>query len=67
MNQPPHRDYMGSYLFGHLIGPVEIWFAWFPVKTWYGSVVWLKKVRRQRLIKKGWLDGPDWECWVYSA
>jgi hypothetical protein len=55
------------YLFGSPIGPVHDWFAWHPVRLWYGKWVWLRTVRRARITTKAHLPGPMWERWTYEA
>jgi hypothetical protein len=54
------------YAFGQLIGPVHRWFAWRPVRLWYGKWTWLQVVVRARVAKKDHLDGPDWQFWTYD-
>lgn len=55
------------YSFGEYQGPVHTWFAWFPVRLWYGRYVWLKPVLRRRVVKRAYLDGPcDWAFWCYN-
>lgn len=53
------------YTFGVPVGPEFNWFAWRPVRLWYGRVAWLKVVKCQKIVKRGLLDGPDWEFWSY--
>lgn len=55
-----------EYSFGTPIGPAHHWFAWRPVRLFYGRWAWLKTVKRQRIIKKHYLPGPDWAFWSYS-
>lgn len=55
-----------DYAFGDKIGPAHRWFAWHPVRLWYGRWVWLRTVFRQRVHKKPYLDGPDWAFWSYD-
>lgn len=54
------------YLFGAPIGPVHDWFAWRPVRLWYGKWAWLRTVRRARITAKAHLPGPTWERWTYD-
>lgn len=54
------------YYFGYPVGPVHRWFAWRPVRLWYGRWVWLKTVYRARVTKREYLHGPDWQFWTYS-
>jgi len=55
-----------EYSFGSKIGPSHAWFAWKPVKLFYGNWAWLRHVSRQMVQKKGFLDGPDWSFWSYT-
>jgi hypothetical protein len=56
------------YAFGRIIGPIHEWFAWRPVRLWWGKWVWLRYVKRARVIKDWRLDdGPDWEFWTYDS
>jgi hypothetical protein len=55
-----------TYAFGDPSGPRHLWFAWYPVKKFYGKWAWLERVSRQRIIKKSYLDGPDWAFWSYA-
>jgi hypothetical protein len=55
-----------KYSFGSHAGPAHPWFAWRPVRLWYGRWVWLTTVSRQRVVKHDYLDGPDWAFWSYS-
>lgn len=55
-----------GYLFGRPGGRPFTWFAWYPVRTQDGKWVWWKHVGCIRIIKKPWLDGPDWSFWSYS-
>lgn len=59
--------YFPKYQFGDYVTPRHNWFAWRPVKMWWGSWVWLKTVSRRRVSKHSYLDGPDWEFWAYSG
>ena len=54
------------YAFGHVIGPVHRWFAWRPVRLWYGRWAWLRSLDRARVTKRVYLDGPDWSFWTYD-
>lgn len=54
------------YAFGDYLGPAHLWFAWRPVRLYYGKWVWLRNVVRLRVVKKPNLHGPDWEFWSYS-
>lgn len=54
------------YTFGQVVGPVHAWFAWRPVRLWYGKWVWFQTVMRARLVKHDYLDGPDWQFWTYD-
>ena len=55
------------YTFGGPIGPVHDWFAWRPVRLWWGKWVWLRTVRRARICKFCDLPGPDWQIWSYEV
>jgi hypothetical protein len=55
------------YAFGKPFGPVHRWFAWRPVRLWYGEWAWLRPVMRARVGKYGHLPGPDYEFWTYDA
>ena len=55
-----------DYTFGHHIGPAHRWFAWRPVRFWYGRWAWLATVSRQRVQKSPALPGPDWAFWSYA-
>ena len=54
------------YAFGQIAGPAHSWFAWRPVRLWYGKWVWLRRLDRARVVKHEYLDGPDWEFWTYN-
>lgn len=53
------------YEFGSYFGPVDTWFAWRPVKLWWGKWVWLRRVERRRVVKHYYLPGPEWQFWAY--
>jgi len=55
-----------KYQFGSPVGPPHPWFAWRPVRLYYGKWVWMRVVIRLRIGKHDYLDGPDWEFWSYS-
>jgi hypothetical protein len=55
-----------TYQFGAYGGPTHDWFAWRPVRLWYGKWAWLRTVSRRRVFKKSFLDGPDWQFWAYD-
>lgn len=55
-----------DYAFGSMMGKPFRWFAWRPVKLYYGRWVWARKVWKIRIQKHGYLDDPDWGFWVYS-
>lgn len=55
-----------EYYFGFYAHPERAWFAWRPVRLWHGGWAWLKTVRRRRVVKRGYLDGPDWSFLAYS-
>lgn len=55
-----------TYRFGMFVGPAHMWFAWRPVRLWYGRFAWLRWVNRRRVVKKSYLDGPDWAFWSYT-
>ena len=54
------------YEFGKPFGPVHDWFAWRPVRLYYGKWAWLKTVKRCRVSKFSTLAGPDRSWWTYS-
>ena len=54
------------YAFGYVAGPVKPWFAWCPVRLWYGQWAWMKRLNRARIVKRGYLPGPDWSFWTYT-
>ncbi len=60
------RSWPVVYEFGIPIGNEFSWFAWRPVRLWYGRWVWLRNVRCQRVHKLPHLDGPDWAFWTYD-
>ena len=68
--QPDHevayRGWPNIYSFGSPIGPIHTWFAWRPVRLWYGKWVWMKPVRRAKILKHWYLNGPDWEFWSFD-
>jgi len=66
MTRKPRFDWPNIYAFGCSEGPIHQWFAWHPVRLWYGRWVWLKHVRRVRIVKYGGLPGPDWSFWSYT-
>jgi hypothetical protein len=58
--------YHPQYEFGEHIGPSFEWFAWYPVRLWYGRMVWMRKVSCQRVQKRSHLDGHCWQFWSYA-
>ena len=56
-----------EYEFAHYVGPSFRWFAWYPVRLWYGKRVWLCWVSVRLCSKHNYLDGPDWQFWVYNV
>ena len=49
---------------GHInLGETHKWFAWRPVTTYDGRLVWLKTVWRRRYQTKDFLDGPMLTWW----
>jgi hypothetical protein len=64
----PYRpiQFFPKYQFAAAVTPAIDWFAWRPVRLWYGRWAWLETVARQRFAKKKHLDGPDWEFWSYA-
>jgi hypothetical protein len=61
------RSWPNVYSFGDPIGRVDTWFAWRPVRLWWGKWVWLRTVHRARICKHTYLHGPDWQFWSYEA
>ena len=53
-------------MLGDFIGPWRPWFAWFPVTTYDGEWLWLRRVDRRRVQKHEYLSGPSWQWWMYS-
>lgn len=56
-----------KYQFASLCGPVDTWFAWLPVKTWYGKIVWLRKVKRRAAVVHSFLSpggGDIFWCYI---
>lgn len=45
-------------MFGFPIAPWHDWFAWRPVRTWTGQLVWLQTVQRRMCQKSSYLPGP---------
>ena len=58
---------MGGYgpVFGDWIGPPRQWWAWYPVRTFDGMLVWLRPVIRRRAQTKLTLPGPTLHWWEY--
>lgn len=54
------------YCFGSQIGRIHQWFAWRPVRLWYGKWVWLRMLKCVVIHKHSYLDGPDWQFWSYD-
>lgn len=54
------------YEFGSYMGPTITWFAWYPVKLWYGRWAWFKNVQYRAVMKKSYLDGREWQFWTYN-
>jgi hypothetical protein len=54
------------YAFAHSASCCMRWFAWRPVRLWYGDYVWLCYVSRQLYVKNDYLDGPDAMFWSYT-
>lgn len=47
-------------LFGFPVADWHRWFAWRPVTTYDGRVIWLHTVERRLIQKRDWLNsGPD--------
>jgi hypothetical protein len=59
---PPHP----TYCFADPVGPAHLWFAWFPVRLYYGKWAWLRRVSRLRHQTKLHLPGPHVEWWSYA-
>jgi hypothetical protein len=55
-----------GYTFARPITPAMDWFAWMPVRYWWGEWVWLRTVSRQKHSKIPALDGPDLAFWSYA-
>jgi hypothetical protein len=54
-------------LFGFPMGPWHDHFAWWPVRTYDGRLVWLKWVRRRGIQKLQHLDGGDDQWFQYHC
>lgn len=59
-------EWPAVYTFGKPFGPAHRWFAWRPVRLWYGKWVWMQTVMRARVGKHSYLDGPDYDFWTYD-
>ena len=66
MTTNPRWNWPDIYTFGYVVGPTHNWFAWYPVRLWYGEVIWLQSCKRARIVKHDYLDGPDWSFWTYD-
>lgn len=55
-------------MFGDPIGPWRPWFAWYPVRSYDGVLLWLCKVGRRRIQKHDYLIGgePLAQWWQYA-
>ena len=59
--------YKGSaLLFCDVLGEPERVFAWWPVKCFDGSRVWLRPVWRRLCLLKAHIDGPSDPWWQYA-
>jgi len=58
---------IASPLFGEPIGPWHKWFAWRPVRTYDGRIVWGRYVLRRRIQKKLHLHRGLEQWWQYLA
>jgi hypothetical protein len=52
--------------FGFPIEQWHWWFAWFPVTTYDGRLVWLRRVMRRKIQKHNHLDGGPCDWWQYK-
>ena len=52
VNPPKHRPMFSQYA-----SPWHKWFAWRPVTTWDGRLVWLKVVYRRRIFPSLLIEG----------
>lgn len=54
-------------LFGFPVGPWRRLFAWWPVRLFDGTLVWLRFVRRRRIQPHNYLyDGVNAAWWQYA-
>ena len=50
---------------GVVLSPWHWWFAWRPVRTWDGRIVWLVPVKRRRVWLEPKCPGPCIDHWDY--
>ncbi len=55
-----------SPLFGRPIGPWRVWFAWKPIRTFDGELLWLRRVKRRRIQAHPHLSLFDEQWWQYA-
>lgn len=53
--------------FGEFVGPWRRAFAWTPVRSFDGQLVWLRSYRRRRCQKRDYLPGPLEQWWWNDA
>ena len=54
-------------MFADPIGPWHVWFAWRPIRTTDGRLMWLRRVLRRRCQMHDYLPGPLDQFWQYAA
>lgn len=55
-----------AFQFADRVGPPRRWFAWRPVRTFDGCLVWLRVVVRFRMQTKEYLPWPHRQWWAYA-
>jgi hypothetical protein len=53
--------------FGAPVGEWTPWFAWYPVRTWDGRLIWLSYVYRQLVRRHSWVDFGPVKWWQYHG
>lgn len=53
--------------FGDPVGPWRSWFAWKPVRSYDGVLLWLCRVGRRRIQKHDYLPGGADFWWQYAV
>jgi hypothetical protein len=60
-------DDIPNPLFGVPVAPWHMWFAWRPVRTWDGQIIWMRWVWRRWIQKKLHLIGATTMWWQYAT